>query len=431
MTNSRAWKTSTSPSDFFAMSAATGTALAECSEPSTASKTFSNTCPTSCAFEPALRLPSAGPDRHGRSGRRRCPGPNGRLRAGPSAAASAGDAPYARDMRATAGRVPTGERLARARRAYAATAGNPRAVAATTAAGIAAGAAAWLAGQHALASLAWTLATGLALVPLAVSVIRDLLRRRPGVDLIALLAMTVALALGQALAGAVVALMLSGGLALEAYADARARRELSALLARAPRAVHRHAGGRLEVVPVEEVRRGDLLLVGPGEVVAVDGLATAPAVLDESALTGESRPVAHDPGTLVRSGCVNAGVPFDLRAVTTAEASTYAGVVRLVREAQAGKAPFVRLADRYALLFLPLTLAVAAGAWLASGDPVRALAVLVVATPCPLILAAPVAIVAGISREARRGLIVKGGGALETLARARVVVLDKTGTLTA
>jgi heavy metal translocating P-type ATPase len=304
-------------------------------------------------------------------------------------------------------------------------------VAVVTAAGIAGGLAAWLAGERALASLAWSLATLLALLPLAVAVAGNLLRRKPGVDLIALLAISVALALDQALAGAVVALMLSGGLALEAYAGARARRELSALLARAPSSVHRHRGRELEVVPVDEVRRGDLLLVGPGEVVAVDGIAAAPAVLDESALTGESRPVEHGAGTLVRSGCVNAGGPFDLHAVATAEESTYAGIVRLVRDAEASKAPFVRLADRYALLFLPLTLAVSVGAWIASGDPVRALAVLVVATPCPLILAAPVAIVAGISREARRGVIVKGGGALETLARARVVLLDKTGTLTA
>jgi heavy metal translocating P-type ATPase len=328
--------------------------------------------------------------------------------------------------------MAAGERLLRgAHRAYRATAGNPRLVAVATAAGIVAGAATWLAGDRALASLTWALATALALIPLSVAVVHDLMRREPGFDLIALLAMSAALALGQPLAGAVVALMLSGGLALEAYADARARRELSALLARAPRAVRRHRAEGLESVPVGEVRRGDLLLVGPGEVVAVDGVATAPAVLDESALTGESRPVEHGAGSLIRSGVVNGGGPFDLRAVTTAEASTYAGIVRLVAEAQAVKAPFVRLADRYALLFLPLTVAVAAGAWILSGDPVRALAVLVVATPCPLILAAPVAIVAGISREARRGLIVKNGGALETLARARVVLLDKTGTLTA
>ncbi|HXM55349.1 MAG TPA: heavy metal translocating P-type ATPase [Candidatus Dormibacteraeota bacterium] len=314
--------------------------------------------------------------------------------------------------------------------AYAAMAGNPRAVAVTTAAGIAAGGLAWAGGRSELAELAWALVTALALVPLAVGVARDLLRREPGVDVIALLAMAGALALGQALAGAVVALMLAGGQALEAYADARARRELSALLARAPRSTRRYRGGELESIAVEDVRRGDVLLVGPGEVVPVDGAALAATVLDEAALTGEARPVERSAGAPVRSGAVNAGRAFDLRAVTTAEESTYAGIVRLVREAQSAKAPFVRLADRYALVFLPLALAVAAGAWAASGDPVRALAVLVVATPCPLILAAPVAIVAGISREARRGVIVKGGGALETLARARVVLLDKTGTLT-
>ena len=304
-------------------------------------------------------------------------------------------------------------------------------MAVATTVGIVAGAAAWLAGDRELANLAWALATALALVPLAVAIAHDLLPRELGVDLIALLAMSTALALGQALAGAVVALMLSGGLALEGYGDARARRELSALLARAPRAVRRHRADHLESVAIEQVRRGDLILVGSGEVVAVDGLAMTPAVLDESALTGEARPVERGAGTLIRSGVVNAGGPFDVRAVATAEESTYAGIIRLVAEAQAAKAPFVRLADRYALLFLPLTLAVAGGAWILSGDPVRALAVLVVATPCPLILAAPVAIVAGISREARRGLIVKNGGALETLARARVVLLDKTGTLTA
>jgi heavy metal translocating P-type ATPase len=323
------------------------------------------------------------------------------------------------------------EVVARARQAYIATVANPVVVAAAVAVGITAGGVGWLKEEHGLASLIWGLVTALALVPLLVAVVQDLLRRHPGVDVIALLAMSAALALGQTLAGAVVALMLSGGLALEAYANGRARRELSALLARAPRAVRRHRRGRLESIPIEQVRRGDLLLIGPGEVVAVDGVTSVLAVLDESALTGESRPVEREAGTLVRSGAVNAGGPFDLRAVTTAEESTYAGIVRLVREAQTSKAPFVRLADRYALIFLPLTLVVAAVAWLASGDPVRALAVLVVATPCPLILAAPVAIVGGISREARRGLIVKGGGALETLARARLVLLDKTGTLTA
>ena len=310
--------------------------------------------------------------------------------------------------------------------------GGPAAILLIVLAAVAAGAVLWLAGAHTAADIAWAGAVVLALIPLGISVARDLLHRETGVDLIALLAMAGSLVLGQYLAGAVVGLMLSGGQALERYASSRARRELSALLARAPRVVHRYEEGALTSPDISEVRKGDLLLVKPGEVVPVDGVIMSPAaVLDESALTGESRPAERPEGDTVRSGIVNAGAPFDVRALTTAEQSTYAGIVRLVREAQTSKAPFVRLADRYAMWFLPLTLGVAALAWAVSGNPVRALAVLVVATPCPLILAAPVAIVAGISRAASRGVIVKGGGALETLARARTLVFDKTGTLTA
>jgi heavy metal translocating P-type ATPase len=309
--------------------------------------------------------------------------------------------------------------------------GNPAAILLIVLFAVVAGALLWLAGAHAAADIAWAAAVILALIPLGISVARDLLHRETGVDLIALLAMAGSLILGQFLAGAVVGLMLSGGQALERYASSRARRELSALLARAPRVVHRYEHGFLTAPDIGEVRKGDLLLVKPGEVVPVDGVITSPvALLDESALTGESRPAERLIGDTVRSGVVNADGPFDMRALTTADQSTYAGIVRLVREAQASKAPFVRLADRYAMWFLPVTLGVALLAWAVSGDPVRALAVLVVATPCPLILAAPVAIVAGISRAASRGIIVKGGGALETLARARTVVFDKTGTLT-
>ena len=176
---------------------------------------------------------------------------------------------------------------------------------------------------------------------------------------------------------------------------------------------------------------GDLLLVGSGEVVPVDGLVErGVAVLDESALTGEPLPVERPAGDRVCSGVVNAGSPFDLRATTSAADSAYAGIVRLVREAQASSAPFVRLANRYAAVFLPVTLVLAGLAWAISGDPVRAVAVLVVATPCPLLLAAPVAIVSGLSRAARRGVVIKGGGALERLAAGRTLLLDKTGTLT-
>jgi heavy metal translocating P-type ATPase len=310
---------------------------------------------------------------------------------------------------------------------------HSRLLALLTLGGLVAGGAAWLAGAGGAARAAWALTTAAMLVPLALGVTKRLLRREVGVDLIALLAMAGALAIGEYLAGAVVALMLAGGQALEAFAGARARGELSALLGRVPRTAHRYQDGGLVSLPVAEVAAGDRLLVKPGEIVPVDGVMAgtgAVAVLDESALTGESRPVERLEGDAVKSGTVNAGGPFDLRAVATAAASTYAAIVRLVEEAQASKAPFVRLADRYALVFLPLTLLIAAAAWVAGGSPLRALAVLVVATPCPLILAAPVALIAGVSACARRGIIVKGGGALEALAVGQVLLLDKTGTLT-
>ena len=282
------------------------------------------------------------------------------------------------------------------------------------------------------AVIAWAAPSIIVGLRLAWSIVRDLLDREAGVDVIAILAIGGAIALGEFLAAAVIGLMLATGEALERYAEGRARRELTALLGRAPQDVARYEDGRLVVRPIAEVTAGDRLLVKPGEVVPVDGLATGSgAVLDESAITGEARLVAHPEGDYVASGTVNAGAPFDLLATASAETSTYAGIVRLVEEAGRSKALFVRLADRYAILFVPLALGMAAVAWIVSGDPVRALAVLVVATPCPLLLAAPIAIVAGISRSARRGIIVKGGGPLETIARARVILFDKTGTLTA
>jgi heavy metal translocating P-type ATPase len=298
--------------------------------------------------------------------------------------------------------------------------------------GIATGGAFRLAGSTHAADLAWAITTAVGLVPIVWEVVVGVARRQPGVDVIAVLAMGGALALGEYLAGAVIALMLATGRSLEEFADTRAHRELSALLERAPRTAHRYAGGELRSIPIDDVGPGDRLLVKRGEVVPVDGiLESENAVLDESALTGESRPVECARAERLRSGAVNAGESFDLRAVATAGDSTYAGIVRLVEQAQREKAPFVRLADRYALVFVPVTLAIAGGAWAISGDAVRALAVLVVATPCPLILAAPIAIVAGISRAAKRGIIVKGGGSLEALARGTVLLFDKTGTLTA
>lgn len=303
---------------------------------------------------------------------------------------------------------------------------------AVVAGGTALGVAARLLNHPGIAGACWAVTTGLALAPLTASVIWALLRRKLGVDIIALLAMAGALILGQYLAGAVVALMLAGGQWLEYFADSRARRELSSLIQRAPRTAHRCQGENVTSISIDEVGLGDLLLVKPGEVVPVDGVVVgATAVLDEAALTGEAVPVEHREGERVRSGAINsARSPFRLRAVALARDSTYAGIVRLVEQAQAAKAPLIRLADQYSMWFLPFAIVVALSAWLISGDPLRALGVLVVATPCPLILAAPVAIVSGISAAAGRGIIVKGGGALEALARCSVLVLDKTGTVT-
>lgn len=297
--------------------------------------------------------------------------------------------------------------------------------------GLAAGAAAYLGGRAAFASALWTVGTIPVAVALAVSMTRDLLAGRMGVDAVALISMTAALVLGESLAAAVVAVMYAGGNVLEDFAVDRAEQSLNALIDRAPRLAHRKSGTGLADIPVDVVAVGDTLVVRAGEVVPVDGtVASDTAILDESALTGEPIPVARARHEPVRSGAVNAGETFELSATATAGQSTYAAIVRLVTAAQTAKAPFIRLADRFALVLLPVTLIVAGAAWIASGDVIRALAVLVAATPCPLILAAPVAFIAGVSQAARRGILIKGGGALEALARTHTVMFDKTGTLT-
>ncbi|SFK97997.1 heavy metal-(Cd/Co/Hg/Pb/Zn)-translocating P-type ATPase [Geodermatophilus ruber] len=297
---------------------------------------------------------------------------------------------------------------------------------------LAAGGVAWAVGAGRWDDVLWAAATVIAVVPSAGWVVASLLRRRAGVDLIALLALLGTLLVGEYLAGALIAVMLATGRALDAAAQRRATRDLRALLERAPRTARRRAGNVVSEVGVDEVDVGDLVLVGPGEVLPVDGtVAVGPAVLDESALTGEPELVERATGDAVRSGTLNAGGAFEVRCTVPAAQSTYAGIVALVRQAGAENAPVIRLADRFAAWFLPLSLAVAGLAWLVSGSPTRAVAVLVVATPCPLLLAAPVAIVSGLSRVSRLGVVVRSGGALENLGSARTMVLDKTGTLTA
>jgi heavy metal translocating P-type ATPase len=281
----------------------------------------------------------------------------------------------------------------------------------------------------------WLVSVFVALVAArqARDMIRDLLKGRWGIDVLAIMAIAATVAVGEYWASLVIVLMLSGGEALEDYAAGRAKRELSALLDRAPRLAHRLGGDGHEAtdVPVAEVVPGDRLLVRPSEIVPVDGvLVSGPGAFDESSLTGESLPVEKAKGDGLLSGSVNGQVAVVLEATALSVDSQYQRIVSLVADAARSRAPLVRLADRYAVPFTALSLAIAGLAWLVSGDPVRFAEVLVVATPCPLLIAAPVAFMGGMSRASRHGIIVKGGGTLEKLARARTVAFDKTGTLT-
>ncbi|WP_136619677.1 MULTISPECIES: heavy metal translocating P-type ATPase [Mesorhizobium] len=277
----------------------------------------------------------------------------------------------------------------------------------------------------------WTVATLPVVAALAISILRDFWIGRFGVDAIALVSMSAALLLGQPLAAVVVAIMYAGGTVLEDFARGRAERSLKALTDRSPRVAHRTSTLGTETISVEDVAVGDELLVRAGELLPVDGiLLDASASLDESAVTGEPLPERRTAGDMLRSGTINAGETFSMRASALAEQSTYAAIVRMVAAAQTAKSPFIRMADRFALFLLPAALLVSGAAWYISGDPIRALAVLVVATPCPLILAAPVAFIGGVSRAARAGILMKGSAALEGLAQVRTAIFDKTGTLT-
>ncbi len=299
------------------------------------------------------------------------------------------------------------------------------------AAGLVAGLAARVAGLGGWPQVIWAAATLPVLSALAVEIVTSLRRGDLGLDIVAALSMTAALVFGEELAAAIVALMYAGGQYLESYAERRARHEMTALLSRVPRTALRHRDGALEEVALDLVLPGDRLLVRQGDVVPVDGsVAGGIAVLDQSALTGESLPVQRAAGEPVMSGSTNVGDAFDLVASRLAAESTYAAVVRLVEMAQRSRAPMSRLADRYAIIFLVVTVVLAGAAWAFSADPIRAVAVLVVATPCPLILAVPVALVSGLSRAAKLGILIKGGKAIETLAQVRALVIDKTGTLT-
>ena len=297
--------------------------------------------------------------------------------------------------------------------------------------GLGLGVAMSLLGQPAWQDRIWAAFTIPVLAVLVYDIVASLRRGEVGLDIVAVLSMAAALIVGEELAAIVVALMYAGGQSLEAFAERHARREMTALLARVPRTAVRHRADGLEEVELDLIMPGDRLLIRQGDVIPADGTVTGGlAVLDQSALTGETIPVQQHVGDDVMSGATNAGEAFDLTVSHRAAESTYAGIVRLVDGAQRSKAPMSRLADRFAIVFLVITVLIAAVAWFFTGDPVRAVAVLVIATPCPLILAVPVAIVSGLSRAARHGILIKGGKAIEALARVNSLILDKTGTLT-
>ncbi|WP_432397512.1 heavy metal translocating P-type ATPase [Pseudarthrobacter sp. L19] len=298
------------------------------------------------------------------------------------------------------------------------------------------GIARWTASLYALAVAAY----------LAVGMVRRLMGGTWGIDILAVTAIVSTVLVGEFVASMIIVLMMAGGTALEDFAAGRAKAELTALLERVPQTAHREragvaadgthgdgslADGQHEDVAATDVRIGDILLVRPGEVVPLDGvLLSESGTFDESSLTGESLPVERAAGENLMSGSLNGEAAVRMRVTARMEDSQYSRIVALVREAAESKAPMVRLADRYAVPFTALAYVLGAVGWIISGSPARFAEVLVVATPCPLLIAAPVAFLGGMSRAARGGIIVKYAGVLELLGRIRTAAFDKTGTLT-
>ena len=277
----------------------------------------------------------------------------------------------------------------------------------------------------------WEITIGFGLLPALYWVLNDLRKKTLSSDVLAVLSLLGTLLTDEFFAGAVITLMLATGRVLEGWAEGQAERQLKALLARIPQQTRRFSSdGVLEDIEVDAIQIGDRLLVRAGEVTPADGNLLSVATLDESALTGEPFPVSRRSGELILSGVVNAGDAFEYLATNTAELSTYAGIIKLVQSAQTRTSPGVRIAAKWALAFIPIAVLMAAIAWALTGESSRAVAVLVAATPCPLILAVPIAVVSGLSKAAKHGAVIKGGAILEALGRAEVVLLDKTGTIT-
>jgi heavy metal translocating P-type ATPase len=285
--------------------------------------------------------------------------------------------------------------------------------------------------SHVLAQVIWAIGGAFGLIPATKWVIDEIRRRVMGSDILAILSLLGTLLTGEMFAAAVVSLMLATGRMLESWAEGQAERQLRSLLRRLPRRAHIvNDDGSLTEINADEIKVNDHLMVRSGEVVPADGLLLMTAVLDESALTGEPLPKTRFESEVILSGVLNAGAQFRFTATNTSQDSTYAGIIRLVESAQASSAPSVRIANKWALRFVPIALVMAGAAWLITGQFSRAVVVLVTATPCPLILAVPITVVAGMSQAAKHGAVIKGGVILELLARTEVVLLDKTGTLT-
>lgn len=297
--------------------------------------------------------------------------------------------------------------------------------------GLSAGLISHLLGAENLDHKIWMVTMIIGTIPILWKILKDIYRGHFGVDIIAIVAIVASFVLGEYLAGNMILLMLSGGEALETYALKRARRELSNLISNAPTFAHIKKDNKLLDVSVTEVKVEDIILIKPGEIIPADGVVVlGKSQVDESAITGESLPIEKSVGEIVSSGSVNKSAVLEVRVMRLPSESKYEQIIKLVKQAEENKAPVVRLADRYSIWFTAITFILAGLAWFLSEDSIRLLAVLVVATPCPLILATPIAMISGISKSASRGIIIKNGGALETLAEVKAFIFDKTGTLT-
>ena len=297
--------------------------------------------------------------------------------------------------------------------------------------GLLAGLIFYLLGNESLDHSIWMVTMAVGTVPILWRILKDISRGHFGVDIIAIVAIIASFVLGEYLAGNMILLMLSGGEALETYALKRARRELSSLISNAPTFAHIKKDEKLLDVSVADVKIDDIILIKPGEIIPADGVVVlGKSQVDESAITGESLPVEKIVGAVVSSGSINKSAVLEVRVMRLPSESKYEQIIKLVKQAEENKAPVVRLADRYSIWFTAITFVLACFAWFFSKDATRLLAVLVVATPCPLILATPIAMISGISKSASRGIIIKNGGALEKLAEIKAFIFDKTGTLT-